>query len=341
MGDDRPLRYTETQEDGTIKVVYRASGLGACDGVVLGLARGRKPAATPEWLQEVFDEGTRMESVIIEQLLERSSTLNLNTQDEWELEVGEVNDKLVVVRGHSDGWDEHLQMFVEAKKFRDSTWPKFLTGKVECNPLYPWQVSVYMWAAAQAGFAPALLFVGGHYDQELDTITEIEWFTYTDPPIPLNAIRKRVARWENMIAQGMDVTDLTTACTPRMFPCPMFGKGCPCQDADDDVTFDAPETDRVILEPIIAELATQASILKTAGEMEKAAKKKKKEAEERMRRYLAGVVERGDTDSTPKKVRFAGNTITHISTEVPEKVVKGYSMDYFKLTPPKEGTTPQ
>jgi hypothetical protein len=339
MGDDRPIRYVE--HDGTI--VYRASGLGACDGVILGLAAGRKPNAVPAWLQEVFDEGHYAESFILDKLTSLSlhEHLKLDTQTEWELEVGEINDRRVIVRGHSDGWDPDADVIVECKKFRDSTWPKFQTAKVECSPLYPWQVSVYMHAAGQQGYGPTLLFVGGHWDStdSAAPISEIEVFEYVDPPIPLSAIRRRIARWENMIADGLDVTDLREPCTSPMFPCAMFGKGCPNETAE-DTTLELTGDHLLVAETIAVEMARQASIAKTADEMAKAVKKRKKELEDGLRALHDALIEDGVVDAPPKKMRAGVYVLSHVTSEVPEKTVKGYQLDYFKVTTTKEGTTP-
>ena len=340
MGDDRPLRYVEA--DGT--VVYRASGLGACDGVVLGLAAGRKPNQTPAWLQEVYDEGTRMEASIVAKAQqwyesEYDQHLDWTSQDEWELEVGEINDRRVIVRGHSDGWDADLQVFGEAKKFRDSTWPKFLSKKIECNPLYPWQVSVYMHAAIQQGFNPSTLFIGGHYDKENGEITEIDVFEYPDPPIPLKAIRKRIARWENMIADGLDVTDLSDPCTSPMFPCAMFGKGCP-NEVEKDEPLALTGEHAFALEQLMGEWQKNASIITTANRMLTAAKERKKELEEGIRGVREALVNDGVVDTAPAKLRVGDFVVAHITGSVPEKVTKGYELDYFKVTAPKEGTTP-
>jgi hypothetical protein len=338
MSDNRPTRYLD--HDGT--VVYRASGFGSCDGVILGLAAGRQPNPTPEWLQVVFDEGTRMEQPILDRLLALEpghyNHLVLDTQTEWELEIGEINDRRIIIRGHSDGWDANSMTIVECKKFRDSTWPKFQRQAIECNPLYPWQVSVYMWAAAQQGYAPRLLFVGGHYDQSNDEITEIGVFEYPDPPIPLSAIRKRIARWENMIGEGLDVTDLTSPCTTPMFPCAMFGKGCPNETATEAITLDG-EREQIAV-TIAQEMEKQGRISRTAEETLRAAKERKKELEAGLRALHADLIESGVLPSAPKKMLAGGYTLTHVSSEVPEKVVKGYSLDYFKITAPKEGTTP-
>jgi hypothetical protein len=347
MGDDRPIRYIDP--DGT--VVYRASGLGACDGVLLGLGRGRKPNAVPEWLQEVYDEGHRMESTILAQLQEQEAFAGyqFDSQTEWELEVGEINDRRVIVRGHTDGWDVTERTFAEAKKFRPSTWPKFLSKGVECSPLYPWQASVYMHAAIQQGFQDVnMVFVGGEYIPEVldddgnvterERINSVHPFMLSTPPIPLKAIRKRIARWENMIDDGLDVTDLREQCKPSMYPCPMFGKGCPSETEKDEPLLLTGDY-AIAGELIATALATQASIAKTANQMLAAVKSKKKELEADLHAFRQQLVDDGVVTELPPKMSAGGFTLTHVTGEVPERVAKGYELDYFKVTPPKKETT--
>jgi hypothetical protein len=315
--------------DGT--VVYRASGLGACDGVILGLAAGRRPAKTPDWLMEVFEEGNVAEPHIIKMFCEQDGhQYDFDTQTEFELEVGEINDRRVIVRGHVDGWDAKLSTFIEAKKLRDSTWPKFLSSGVECNDLYPWQVSTYMHAAVQMGHTePQLFFTGGHWsDNENDPVSEIKSWLLVDPPIPLKAIRKRIARWENMIDQGLDVTDLTE-CTTRMYPCAMFGKGCPSEAIEDETV--ELEGEHAEVAAMLAEQWTvQQSIITTAKRMIEEAEKKKKHLREGIEALLE------DLGADHKKMKAGGYKLTLIETQVPPKEVRGYGYTYWKITPPKE-----
>jgi hypothetical protein len=345
MGDDRPIRYLDP--DGT--VVYRASGLGVCDGIILGLARGRRPNRIPDWLLEVFEEGSRMEQPILDHVIDSHPDLVLDQQTEWTLEIGEINDRLVIVRGHSDGFDITAEQIVEAKKFRPSTWPKFLQQKVECSPLYPWQTSVYMHAARQLGIEAALMFVGGEYIPELiengvvvqeEHIKSVRIFQYPDPPIPFNAIRKRIVRWENLIEDGLDVTDLTEPCTPRQFPCAMFGKGCPSEALKDEVvTVKVPDRHREVVSKIIDELESQGRIITTFQRGIDAAKEKKKNLEA----GLAGIVE--DMESAGEitgkaRLQLDDVVLNRVAYTVEEKQVTraAFDVDYWKLT--REEPTP-
>lgn len=334
MGDDRPNRYLDP--DGT--VVYRASSLGMCDGVVLGLAAGRKPAKTPEWMLEVYEEGNVAEPLILAQLLAMEHHSHLSFEDdqhEVELEIGEINDRRIIVRGHTDGWVETSDAvtIVEAKKFRDSTWPKFQRSGVECMDIYPWQVSVYMHAALQEGLAPTLLFVGGHWDGD-GGVSEIGVFQHLDPPIPFKDIRKRVARWENMIESGMDVTDLDS-CSTRMFPCAMFGKGCPSETAEVEAHEWSGSDGEVAVE-LGKLLVKYAGIKQTANQMLAAAEKEYKNASEGLR----GLIEATGVESA-RKFSIDGVTITRVVKETPAHERKASKSDYFQVSAPKKESTPQ
>jgi|LakMenEpi03Aug12_release.lakeMendotaPanAssembly.Ray.scaffolds.fasta_scaffold07683_13 hypothetical protein len=323
---DKPARYID--DDGTI--IYRASSLGTCDGVMLGIAAGRTPNQPPEWLQTIFDEGHTAEPMILGMLLGSGpdrAGLVLDTQTEWDLYIGEINDRPVIVRGHSDGWDPAADVIVECKKFRSSTWPKFLSAKIEVSDLYPWQTSAYMHAAGQAGYGPRLLFVGGHWQN--DTVSEIAVFEYADPPIALSAIRKRIARWENMIAEGIDVTDLA-GCSARFYPCPMWGKGCPAEtEPVNDIELSGEWAD--LAATYIAELDALSASTRDHDAALKAAKTRKKELEAGLDALVEAMLDADVIDAPPKRLKVGGRTLTHVVSEIPEKVSKPYRLDYWKV----------
>lgn len=210
MSDNRPARYVEP--DGL--VVYRASALGMCDRIFAALDAGYEPMAHPEWFQRVLDEGTNSEDAIREMFEERSDGLFVtDTQLEVELEVMDG----VVIRGHIDGLVATHGALFEAKKFRPSTWDKFQRSGVECMPNYPMQTSIYMHALELT----EMFFVGGLYDPDTQTIIDIKSLEYHSPPINMLAIRKRVAKLEGIINDGIHVMDV--ACPPTaQFPCPFY-----------------------------------------------------------------------------------------------------------------------
>jgi len=170
-----------------------------------------------------------MESTISDMWDEETGVPTVDKQREFNLFVGTIDDHDVYVRAHVDGVNgKDMTSLREYKKFRDSTWGKFLEQGVECQPNYPWQVSVAMHAMA-AGYKPARQiavaceFVGGRYHGDDDTgrsITEVVCKYLATPPIPLNAIRVRVARIERLINQGFDLPEVP--CNAAMYPCPYY-----------------------------------------------------------------------------------------------------------------------
>jgi len=207
VSDNRPARYVEA--DGT--VVYRASSLGMCDRIFSALDAGYDPMAHPAWFQEVLDEGTNAEDAIRDMWEDRYANQVFNTQGEVELEVMDG----VVIRGHIDG--QAGDALWEAKKFRPSTWSKFIRSGVEAMPWYPMQTSIYMHALG----LQEMYFVGGLFDPDTKTILDIVQHIYHAPPINMLAIRKRVAKLEGIINDGIHVMDV--ACPPTaMYPCPFY-----------------------------------------------------------------------------------------------------------------------
>ena len=224
----KPNRY---EEGGA--VFYRASGLATCPKALVAIRDGMTPTSKPEWFQEVLDEGTRMEDVIRKQWTEEYGEIVKDDQREvklWVMENEAGQDVYVV--GHIDGitdvtdGGERVVTLWEAKKFRDSTWPKFKRSGVECNPNYPMQVSVYMHALSdEYDMDVGLFFVGGHYDDGgeagVEGIEEIHTHGYIDPPINRLAIRKHIAGLEKIMADAAGVSDVP-CCDPLQYPCGFY-----------------------------------------------------------------------------------------------------------------------
>jgi len=223
--EQKPARWVDN--DGIVH--YRASSLGMCDRVFVAIAEGMTPHAFPEWFQEVLDEGTRMEDEIVARFNAEHDTEVFDSQRKVTLEIMDG----VVIDGHIDGLvppevDSEFQIpsLMDAKKFRDSTWSKWLRNGVECNANYPMQMSIYMHALSDEYDGDVGLFmVGGHYwADELkgeEGISEIHTHAYIDPMVNRLAIRKRVGYLEKLINDGASVTDVACPATP-MYPCPFF-----------------------------------------------------------------------------------------------------------------------
>jgi len=248
--DNRPARYVERFNEGPDdepieQVVYRASSLGVCDVHILATAQGMIGADKPEWFQQVLDEGSLAEGVIACMWEEETGVWTANSQQEVELEIGEIDGRRVIIRGHIDGMRDGLGPIVlrEYKKFRKSTWENFLRQGIEVNKNYPWQASVYMHALG----AEECEFVGGHligyYDSKeegdphrtiydslddvpagvipLPEISEVKHKPILAPPIALKDIRARIVRWERLINAGTPLSEGKCE-KPYAYPCPFY-----------------------------------------------------------------------------------------------------------------------
>lgn len=313
MGDDRPARYIEND-----RIIYRASSLGACDRAIIACARGVPAMPWPEKFQEVLDEGTRFEGAIDAMWQSETGFPTDGQQNEYELEIGESAGKTVVVRCHIDGisGSSEARILREYKKFRDSTWPNFLRQGVEVHENYPWQVSVMM----HAGEFDECEFVGGHVvDGEL---TEVHCQYLVDPPFSFNAIRKRVMRWEKLIAAGMDVQDVDCR---GDYPCAYF-----------KVHDEKPATDPA--EHVIdtsTDLGRQIAAW-TVQIHDAAARAKSAENEKRMlTNGLKDALESlGAVDA--KKVKVGDWQIVHVVKNMPERITKAHVQSYYQVKEPKE-----
>lgn len=273
MSDNRPARYMELDDAGNETVIYRASSVGGCEKAMLAAARGYDKRDHPDWFQEVLDEGSRMEEHIIAKWDFETGRPTVNQQKQIELYVGEIDGRNVIIRGHIDGEDDHENPALrEYKKFRPSTWDKFIRQGVECGANYPWQVAIYM----HGGGYDLCQFVGGKYNPDTDSIDEVEAHAITNPPIPMKAIRTKIARVERMINQGYDPMDDGVECT-LTYPCGYFylhGQGAappatPHREisvADESVMWDA-IADYKVARSLAAELRKQMDAAAKAADL--------------------------------------------------------------------------
>lgn len=264
MSDDRPIRY---EEDG--RTIYRASGLYMCDRLFVAIMQNYTLKAHPAWFQEILDEGSRSEASIVAMYeAKNEGTEIVDSQRVVEIEVLDG----VFIRGSIDGlvggWsgavEAPAEVLFEAKKFRESTWMKFMRSGVECMPWYPWQVSAYMHGLG----VDECEFTGGLYKD--GEIIDVYTHHLASPPIPLKGLVKRVAKLESLFNDGALPHDV--ACIkPAMYPCPVFY----LHDTDD--LYEPPERieDEQMLPMLVelAELKAEATPLNKALKENEARKK--------------------------------------------------------------------
>lgn len=321
MGDDRPIRYIDP--DGT--VVYRASALGTCERAFVACATGTPAAPMPDWFREVLDEGTAAEPVISGMWELQTGLGTVDQQREYDLRIGRVGDAEVIVRCHIDGMsdDPPGARLREYKKFRDSMWPKFLTQGVECGANYPWQVAVCM----LAGDFDECEFVGGHMVDGV--VTEVKHHLITNPPVTFKAIRDRVKRIERLIQAGFDAKEVD--CNKSMYPCPYFK----VHDEDDSETYEFPVDGKEgeVAKLLVSNFAVAASKVNMLDKQLKEAKAEKDRHAVALRELLDVL---GPDAKAAKKLVNSEYTLTHVTGDVPERVQKGYALDYYKIAVRKD-----
>lgn len=323
MGDNRPARYVDP--DGSI--IYRASSLGSCERALVAHARGLTPMPHPEWFQEVLDEGTQFEDEIRrmwarDPLSVASAEYKFVDQVELELKVMDGPGRGVIVRSHTDDLAIHGNQAIlrEYKKFRPSTWQKFVSQGVECNQNYPWQVSAMWHALLQQGCDDITCeFVGGQLSEAGGVLLHVEPKILHTPPIPLKAIIKKVGKVEALIDEGYDPSEVP--CT-KQYPCGFWKLHDPEPEVEVHQVADGDEAQAW------AAWHTEQQIVKTAEQMLKAAK-------ERRQRAMDALVAAAPN---AKKFERDGAVLTRITSHVPEKTrtVAAYDTDYLKISKRKD-----
>jgi hypothetical protein len=154
------------------------------------------------WFQEVLDEGTAMEGAIEAKYTEVTGNEVVGQQEEYDLVVLPG----VKVRCHIDGRypamvggiDEPHALVNEFKKIREGGWAEFERRGVEMHSHWVWQVACVQHAVKLKGQVgtPVVRMTAGKYDKAKKRITDITSHNYTEPLLPLAAIRKRIAQVE-------------------------------------------------------------------------------------------------------------------------------------------------
>lgn len=205
--------------------VYRASSLGYSLEQLVAPHLGYEPIAPPEWLQGHFDEGTRLEPIILDTLRDHGWEISAE-QKEVEIEV--IPDRAKVV-GHLDGigGPANAQVgVVEIKSMSGKSWEAFSQHGWDAPGLvqkYKWQASAYMLAAG----LPHYMVAWNKVTEELHDVYVVEPF-YT-----LSDIALKIGEAEKHIEEGT----LPEGCTD--YPCPFFHLHAPSdnpvQPADEEL----------------------------------------------------------------------------------------------------------
>lgn len=219
MGDDRPPVYYEDDEQGNSVLIIRTSAIGSsCMWELVAAGQGYDLSPVPANLQRAFDEGNRLEPLII-RMLEKDYGYNVwGEQAEGHLEV----EPGLKIRYHPDGFINKPGLearILEVKALSDVLWQKAVRGSVgDCIGEYNWQASVMMheqgksltWVAYNKGNADG---------QPCADEGKLHFETLNLPPIPLDDIINK-ARMVKEQVEGEDILVSGRACDdPNHYPC--------------------------------------------------------------------------------------------------------------------------
>ena len=326
LGDNRPPRYIEVSEDGTETVVYRASAIGSpCLREMVAWARGEYPEPLPDRMAVIFGEGTLMEPVIREMYENQTGNEVINNDGLAEVFIGKKDGRRIVVRGSTDGdviidGDGYNAGLWECKKVRESQWEDFLRKGVEFHHNYPWQLAVYM-LGREVDFAH---FVGGKLvrvehegEGSYSYIDEVYTHIITGLPIPYKAIRDKVLKIEQVIAEGFGPMEVE--CTVK-YPCPFYK----LHDPDDE------EPDVIELGPEFAVLLREA---KQASDTASQLSKDKRAADDAKKKVMAKLVDAMKEAGIDEGELFKGNgfTLKKITRNTKGYEVKPSTSTYYTV----------
>lgn len=252
---------------------YRASSLGYSLESLVAPFLGYEALPVPDWLQVKFDEGTRLEPIVIDRLRElipcEISYQNIGGMDGLDGEEVrlEIIPGVAVVVGHIDGrikvTSNGPEKVLEIKSMNGKTWRDFFNNGIDSRDRliekYKWQISSYMLATGM----PCML-VGWNKDTE-----EIARHTVTEPPYTISDIANRLYRVEGYIEKG----EIPDGCED--FPC----RYAYLHPPKEDVAKASDELDALLSQWLEADKGEKAyqtekaqlrtSILALAGEAEK------------------------------------------------------------------------
>lgn len=215
MSDNRPPVYWE----GDVLVI-RASAIGTtCLWELVAAGQGHEMGPVPDGLQRAYDEGTKLEPVVLAKYKEVTHEVYLSHQEEDHLDITPTT----IVRFHPDAETE--DDIVEAKAITNDSWHQAVRNGVgSLYAEYPWQLSVMMhakgkrgkWVAYNKGTPP----INDMGDREL-CVDEGRIYIQNvpEPPIPLADIVAKALQIRELV-EGPDVLESGRPCDdPSHYPC--------------------------------------------------------------------------------------------------------------------------
>lgn len=192
---------------------YRASSLGYSLCQLVAGHLGYSPVDPPEWLQEKFDEGHRIEPLTIEKLRDRGWMIQVSQEEinavgdhQIEVELEVIPGKAKVV-GHLDGIahgytlasreeGQTISSVLEVKRMYAKGWEQFNQKGWDTPGLiqkYKWQASCYMLATGMPH-----VMVAWNADTE-----ELTYKLATEPFYTISDIANKLQKAEEFIEKGL------------------------------------------------------------------------------------------------------------------------------------------
>lgn len=214
IGDNRPPVYYEGE-----KLIIRASAIGSsCLWELVAAGQGHEPSPTPEALQQAYDDGHRLEPVVIRLLRQEGYEIS-GQQDEgdWEILPG------IIIRYHPDGIIRKMGWFapkiLEVKALADAGWQIAARGSVgDYIKEYNWQISVMMYHSSLSAMWVAYN-KGNSNGDECPDQGRLLYETVDRPPIPLATIEDKVRVIKELV-DDEDILSTGRPCDdPSHYPC--------------------------------------------------------------------------------------------------------------------------
>ena len=280
--------------------VYRASSLGYSLERLVAPHLGYEAIDPPEYMQKAFDEGNRLEEVVIEKL--RAMDWVIGSE---QMEVGiDVIPGVAEVVGHIDGItkDSHKPTVLEIKTMNKKSWWDFQQNAWDSkSPLiekYKWQASAYMLAT---GLPHVMVAWNKETGQMAFGVADEPFFTISD-------IANKLQQAEDAINAGV----IPEGCTD--FPCPFFYLHAEKEEP----------------EPADAELDRLLTAWSIVNHTKKEFETEEKALREQIKEYVG--------EEMAGKVKGSQGVVVS-TTWVPEKEVSYMKAGHWetRITPPRKG----
>ncbi len=188
----RPPIY---EDDG--KVYYRASALGGCINELVLFRRGELGEDKSAYIEKVLEAGNEYEAAVRAHVAQQLDLTVVSHEDpvEWEVAPG------FFVTGNTDGRLNNGHG-LEIKTLGPDSFKNFVRSGLEKFPEYQWQLSVYMHAVGlpwlYAAAERSREEVDGEYEFYVDVNSTKILAPITEPPIPVERIRRKIRRVETL-----------------------------------------------------------------------------------------------------------------------------------------------